>query len=287
MLELTDTAAIIWLLLTIANIVVSMIGFRNRQFFEKYLFSVDRVLSNKEYFRLISSGFLHGSWMHLFFNMLTFYFFGPVLEAYWGSLVFLLLYFVSLIGSDLLSLYIHRHQGHYRSIGASGAVSGMLFSYVILAPDSLMSFLFLPFIKIPAWLFGIIYTIYSIYGMRSQTDNVAHDAHIGGAMAGIVISVILQPELLIERGWLVALLLGGFGLFLWLVVNKPDLMLPSTASTSRFRPERPGKHSEQEVDRRLQEELDELLKKMHISGWDNLTEYEQRRLHYLSDRLRK
>lgn len=286
MLELSDNSAIIWLLLTVANIVVSMIGFRNRQFFEKYLFSVDSILHEREYIRLISSGFLHGDWRHLIFNMLSFYFFGPALESYWGGGGFLLLYFVSLIGSDILSLYIHRHQGDYRSIGASGAVSGIVFSYVVLTPDAPLRFLLLP-IEIPAWLFAILYTMYSMYGMRSRIDNVAHDAHIGGAMAGIIISVILQPALLVERSWLLVLLLGGFAVFLWLAVNKPAFMLPPPGSTSRFRPDRPGKRSEQEVNRRLQEELDELLKKMHGNGWDNLSEYEQRRLHYLTDRLRK
>jgi membrane associated rhomboid family serine protease len=287
MLELTDMSGIIWLLLTAANVIVSMLGFRSPQFFEKYLFSVDAILREREYIRILSSGFLHTGWMHLFFNMYSFYFFGRILEDYWGAFGFAALYFGSLVGGDLLALYMHRHHGDYRAVGASGAVSGVIFSYVLLVPDATLGIMFIPF-PFPAWMFAILYTLVSIYGMRSQMGNIGHDAHLGGAMAGIVISIILQPSLVIERGWLVALLLGGFGIFLWLVVNKPAFMLPPAAdSTSRFRPERSGRRSEREVDRRLREELDELLEKMHARGWDNLSEYEQRRLHYLSDRLRK
>lgn len=285
LMELTDISSIIWLLLTAANVITSLVGFRNPQFFEKYLFSIEGILRRKEYVRLLSSAFLHVGWVHLFFNMYSFYWFGRALEEYWGAAGFLVIYVAALFGGNFLSLYMHRKHEDYTAVGASGAVSGVIFSYVLLAPDAGIGLIFIP-VYIPAWLFAILYTLYSIYGMRSQADNVGHDAHLGGAMAGILASIALQPALLAEQFWLVVLLLGGVGAFLWLTATRPALMnVP--VNPQRFRPERPSRRSEQDVDRRLREELNELLDKMNARGWDNLSEYEQRRLHYLSDRLHR
>ncbi|GAB1429431.1 hypothetical protein MASR2M18_02630 [Ignavibacteria bacterium] len=284
-MEPTDISSISWLVLLAANIVISLVGFKNTHFFEKYLFSINGVLREREYIRLLSSGFLHGGWMHLAFNMYSFYWFGPAIEKYWGTVGFLAVYFGSLLGGNLLSLYMHRYHEDYRAVGASGAVSGVIFSFILLVPDATLGLMFIP-IPIPAWLFGVIYMLISIFGMRAQSDNVGHDAHLGGAFAGVLVSLALQPDLIDDRAWLVALLFAGFTAFIWLAARTSFFTAPA-ATQEWLRTQRPGKASARKVDMQLQEELNELLDKVQAQGWNNLSDYEQRRLYYLSNRLRK
>ncbi len=286
MLEIASISSFIWFLIIITNTIISFIGFSKNRFFEKYLFSIYHILHEREYIRIISSGFLHVGWMHLLFNMYSFYWFGDAVENAFGSMGLLLIYFGSLVGGNLLSLYLHRYQNDYRAVGASGAVSGVIFSFVMLAPNTSLGLIFVP-IPIPAWIFGILYTIISIFGLRSQSDNIGHDAHLGGAMTGMLISIILKPDLLIENGWLIGLLFGSFCLFLWLSVNTAIFTLPMSRRLNQFQPQRTGKITSREIDYRLQDELNELLDKMNAHGWSNLSDYEQRRLHYLAERLRK
>lgn len=130
---MTDTG-IIGLILIIANIVFSYKGFTNETFFDGYKFEVDRILINKDYKRLVTSGFLHVSWTHLIFNMLSLYAFSGLIESNLGGLKFLIIYFVSLVGDDLLSLFVHRNHGDYNSVGASGAVCGIIFASIALFP---------------------------------------------------------------------------------------------------------------------------------------------------------
>ena len=189
---------IISLLLIIANVVVSYQGFKNSTFYNKYKFRVDAVLLYKDYKRLVTSGFLHVNWMHLIFNMLALYFFSSSLELYLGPVRFLIIYFLSLVAGDLLSLLVHRHQGDYDSVGASAGVNGVIFAFIALFPNMRIGLLFIP-IGIPAWLFGLVYVLYSIYGIRSRKYNIGHDAHLGGALVGLVIAIIMQPSALINN----------------------------------------------------------------------------------------
>src|ERR1700704_2307861 len=123
---MTDTG-IIGLVLIIANIGFSYMGFTNQTFFDGYKFEVDRILVNKDYKRLITSGFLHVSWTHLFFNMFSLYVFSGLVEITLGSLKFLFIYFASLLGGELLSLLVHKNHGDFSSVGASGAIAGVMF----------------------------------------------------------------------------------------------------------------------------------------------------------------
>src|SRR6185369_12962385 len=115
-------SGIITLLIILNTVIFSYRGFKDESFFARYSFEIDRVLVNKEYIRLISSGLLHVSWMHLIFNMVALYFFSTNLESYLGPFRFLLIYIASLVGGNLFSLFIHRHHGDYSAVGASGAL---------------------------------------------------------------------------------------------------------------------------------------------------------------------
>src|SRR5205085_7101779 len=119
----------------LANGLVSYQGLRNYHYFDKYSFQVDEILLGKDYKRLVTSGFLHVSWTHLIFNMITFYCFSYGLEATLGATKFLMIYFGSLLGGNLLSLFIHRHHHDYSAVGASGAISGLVFASIALFPE--------------------------------------------------------------------------------------------------------------------------------------------------------
>jgi len=137
--------------------------------------------------------------------MITLYFFAPVVIDYLGTPIFLLVYFGSLICGSLLTLQFHKNDYHYRAVGASGAVTGVLYSAILLRPDMNLYFFFIP-IPIPAYVFGIGYLLYSIYGMKAKRDNIGHTAHFGGAIGGYVITLFNQPHLLTENFLMVVLL---------------------------------------------------------------------------------
>ena len=176
-----------------ANVIMSLKGFDDRLFFEKYKFNVGSIRRGEQ-IRMISSGFLHADITHLFFNMFTLYFFANAVIAELGSINFILIYFASLIFGNLLSLSFHKDEYWYSAIGASGAVTGILYSAILLQPEMRLGFMFIP-IPIPGYVFGIGYLLYSIYGMKKRIGNIGHDAHFGGAIGGYVITLILTPSL--------------------------------------------------------------------------------------------
>lgn len=176
-----------------ANAIISFKGFSDFSFFEGYKFNVGGIRRGEK-IRIFSSGFLHVDTMHLFFNMFTLYFFAPVVIYHLGTLHFLIIYIASLILGNLLSLYFHKDEYHYSAVGASGAVTGVLYSAILLQPNMQLGILFIP-LPIPAYVFGILYLLYSIYGMKKQLGNIGHDAHFGGAIGGYVVTLMLMPTL--------------------------------------------------------------------------------------------
>jgi membrane associated rhomboid family serine protease len=187
----------------VANVLFSYKGFNDLSFFRKYEFHVGSIRAGEQ-IRMISSGFLHADIGHLFFNMLTLYFFAPVVFDYLGNFSFILVYFGSLIFGSLLTLSFHKDEYGYRAVGASGAVTGVLYSAILLRPDMMLGLYFI--IPIPAYLFGILYLLYSIYGMKAKNDNIGHTAHFGGAMGGYLITILRNPELIQEHTLMTVLL---------------------------------------------------------------------------------
>lgn len=184
---------LITIIIIAANVIISYKGFGDYGFFEKYKFNVGAVKRGDQV-RLFSSGFLHADNAHLFFNMFTLYFFADVIINALGRFNFVIIYIGSLLLGSLLSLYFHKNEYHYSAVGASGAVSGIIFSAILLQPGMSLFMFFIP-IPIPAYIFGIGYLLYSIYGMKNRIGNIGHDAHFGGAVGGYVITLILSPWL--------------------------------------------------------------------------------------------
>ncbi|MDZ7861167.1 MAG: rhomboid family intramembrane serine protease [Candidatus Krumholzibacteriota bacterium] len=210
-------------MLIIANCIFSYRGFRSRLFFDKHIFWVRKVLRDRQIFRILTSGFLHAGWGHLLFNMFALYSFSIGVGTVFGFGKYIIIYFVSLTAGNLLALFIHRRDPEYRALGASGAVCGVIFSSILLFPDSSIYLLFLP-IGIPSWLFGIGFVLISIYGIKSRFGNIGHEAHLGGAIAGVVVSILIDPRLASNNPALVVLLLLPILLFLIFVVKFPGLI---------------------------------------------------------------
>jgi len=182
----------------VANALISYKGFNDLAFFRKYEFHVGSIRSGEQ-IRMLSSGFLHADIMHLAFNMLTLWFFAPTVIDYLGNFSFILVY----VGS-LLTMLFHKNDYSYRAVGASGAVTGVLYSAILLQPDMMLGIFGI--IPIPAYLFGILYLLYSIYGMKAKNDNIGHTAHFGGAVGGYLITLIREPSLIMDHSLMTILL---------------------------------------------------------------------------------
>ncbi|MGL5112948.1 MAG: rhomboid family intramembrane serine protease [Flavobacterium sp.] len=189
--------------LILVNVAISYKGWNDSYFFRKYEFHIGSIRAGEQV-RMLSSGFLHVDMSHLLFNMLTLYFFAPVVIGFMGTFSFSLVYIGSLVFGSLLTMSFHKNDYNYRAVGASGAVTGVLYSAILLQPDMMLGLFFV--IPIPAYLFGILYLLYSIYGMKAKNDNIGHTAHFGGAIGGYVITLVKEPQLLMQHTLMVALL---------------------------------------------------------------------------------
>lgn len=271
---------IISLLIIVANVLVSSRGFKDSNFYAKYSFEVDKIVLYKDYKRLITSGFLHVNWMHLIFNMIALLFFAGSLENSIGSVYFTIIYFGSLLGGELLSLFIHRHQGDYGSVGASGAISGVLFASIALFPGMHIGLFFLP-ISFPAWIYGLAYVLYSIYGIRSRSNNIGHDAHLGGGLIGMLIAIIMFPSSVANNLLPILIIFIPAAVFIYFIITNPAFLLVDNYFYN--------KHHRYTIDQEYnikkkhkQEELDELLDKINKRGINSLSQKEKERLKELS-----
>lgn len=192
----------ILLIIIAANVIVSMKGFKDPAFFQRFMFQPQAILQNKQYDRLLTSGFLHVNTTHLLFNMLTLYFFAPVVIDFFGDIfkskangdiAFVIVYLLSVIGGNLLALYFQKDNPRYSAVGASGGVSGILFATIVVYP-SLTLYLFFA-LPMPGWFFAIAYLGYSVYGMQKSLGNIGHEAHLGGAVTGLIAPLVVAPYL--------------------------------------------------------------------------------------------
>ncbi len=191
------------ILLIILNIYFSYRGFNNINFFNKYKFN-PTFIKKGEAIRYVSSGFLHVDTTHLIVNMFTFYFFADSVIYRVGEVSFLIIYFVSLVFGNVLTYRLNRNNPNYNAVGASGAVMGIVYASILLNPGMT---LFLIVIPMPGYLFGIGYLFYSIYSMKQRNDNIGHEAHLGGAIAGFFTTILISPSVLFNNMFTVAVLL--------------------------------------------------------------------------------
>jgi len=183
--------------LLFANIAIYVwIKYMKPELFEKFAEWPYEIVNHHKYYQVVTSAFLHADLMHIAFNMFTLFSFGPVLEGMFvmnfgqvaGSLYFFLIYFISLLSGSLLTLVFNYKNPGYVAVGASGAISGIIFSYVLFFPFSKLLVFFIP---MPAFLFAFVYVGISIYGVKNKFGNIGHEAHLGGALGGVIATFLL------------------------------------------------------------------------------------------------
>ena len=195
---------------------ISFKGFKNQYFFNKYKFEISSILRGDK-IRMFSSGFLHVDKNHLFLNLFTLFIFSGQVIAQVGSLNYLIIYIISLYVGNYFTLQFHNKEPYYSAVGASGAVTGIVYSSIILFPEMKLIMLFLP-IPLPAYVFGICYLLYSIYGMNKNLGNIGHTAHFGGAIAGLLVTILIKPQIIYENLWVIILMM--FPLLFFIINSK-------------------------------------------------------------------
>jgi membrane associated rhomboid family serine protease len=269
-----DSSPIAFIIILITCI-VSYRGLRSIDFMDRYVFRVDDILKLKDYKRLFTSGFLHVSWGHLLLNMLTLYFFSSEVEYTLGIGGFLLVYFGSLIGGDLFSLFIHRHDADYSSLGASGAISGVIFAAIAIFPGMKIMFLFIP-IPIPVWAYGLAYVAYSIYGIRSMKNRIGHDAHLGGGIAGLLIAIGLVPSSLLDNYIPILLVFIPSCIFMYLIISRPAFLYLEKPFAKSGLLTMEDRYNDNR--RKQEKELNAILDKISKSGLNSLSKKEKEKL---------
>ncbi|MDR6567678.1 Membrane associated serine protease, rhomboid family [Chitinophaga ginsengisegetis] len=185
------------LIIIIITCLVSYTALKNYDQLDKMSLQPYMVQRYKQYYRFITSGFVHADFQHLIFNMLTLFFFGPAIEnlfmqLFHSKLVYILYYILGIIVANIPSYIKHRNNSSYSSLGASGAISAVVFTAIMIDP---WNTIFLFFIPIPAVIYGVLFLALSAYMSRKGGDNINHDAHMWGALFGIVFPLIFHPEL--------------------------------------------------------------------------------------------
>lgn len=184
------TPPLIGILLTVI-VFVSYRALKNPLLFNRLKFNVNAV-QNGEYYRLLTAGFIHVDYNHLFFNGFTLFIFGGNTLYGLGSVNFIILYLISLLLGNGLAYYYHKSNPYYTAVGASGAIMGIVYSSILMFPDMQLAIIFFP-IPFPAYIFGVGYLIYTLFGIKSQNDGIGHTAHFGGAIGGIICTLVFDP----------------------------------------------------------------------------------------------
>lgn len=269
---------IIGLAILLVTFFVSYKGFKDPGYLDRYAFRVQDIRYGRQYYRLLTSGLLHTGWVHLLLNALTFYWFSSSVELMLGYRNFLLLYVGSLVGGNLFSLLLHRHEDDYSAVGASGAISGLVFAAIALFPGMDVGMLGL---YVPGWLYGLLYVVFSAYGITVQRDNIGHDAHLGGGLVGLAIVVGLRPELLFTNYVAIVAILVPALVFFYLLLKKPEALLVGSLfrSAPAYQTVDDKYHARQQE---AAENLDRLLDKINHKGFESLSAREKKQLEELS-----
>ncbi len=264
-------------------------GLTVRGFSDRLMFIPECILGQKQHYRLLSSALIHADWRHCAFNLLSFYFFASGMETYptIGRTGVLVIYVGSILGGSAVSLYLHRHH-EYRALGASGGVSGILFASIFLVPGGSIILFPVP-LPIPTWIYAVGYLLGSCYGMLKNNDGIGHDAHLGGALSGVLIATLIDPHTVVLRQpALYGVVLIIFIAIIVYVYKNPGYLPTSNPFSPEARQERDRKRGLKQQ-RKAQADagneeyrLNQLLEKISREGIESLTRAERAKLESLS-----
>ena len=193
------------IIIIVVTSVISIFSFSNKNLFNRLLFNPYQTRYKREWYRIVTHGFLHANWVHLIVNMMVLFSFSGIIESSFRlmayrtwlklpMLCYLVFYMMSIIVSSLITLRKHRDDFWYNSVGASGAVSAVLFCSIFFEPN--MTLLFMGVVPLKAFIFGPLYLLYSWYSARKENDNINHDAHLWGAVFGFCFPLIVDPRMI-------------------------------------------------------------------------------------------
>jgi membrane associated rhomboid family serine protease len=271
------------ILILLVTATVSVIAFRRGDWCERLMFKPTEILRYKQYERMFTSGLIHADWGHLGWNAFSFFMFGRYIEAVYGPITLLAVYLAGIIGGSVLSLIVHRQEAEYRALGASGGVCGVIFASIFLLPGQGVMLFPLP-VAIPAYLYAVIFLVTSFLAHRRRADNIGHDAHLGGAIVGLLTATALFPDKIFAAPWLFAGVLGLALAILILLIRDPGQLLEFRLSYGA-RPkghQRYHRYDEARARREKLEEIDRLLDKVAARGIHSLSSAERRKLEQLS-----
>jgi membrane associated rhomboid family serine protease len=271
------------IIVLIGTAVVSALAFRRPGLWERLMFKPLEILRGQQYERLLTSGLIHADWGHLAWNALSFFLFGRHIEAIYGPVPLLAVYLAGILGGSLLSLVIHRNDIDYRALGASGGVCGVIFASIFLLPGGAIYMFFIP-IGIPPYLYAIIFLVTSFISHRRKSDNIGHDAHLGGAIVGLLTATVLYPQMVFAAPLMFAtVLVLALGILFYLI-RDPGGVLEFQLGAGREHQgnQRYQRYDEARERREKLEEIDRLLDKVAAHGIGSLSNAERQRLERLS-----
>jgi hypothetical protein len=212
-------------------------------------------------------------------NAISFCAFSQSLELRYGGVVLLALYFGSIVGGSLLALLFHRNH-EYTAVGASGGVCGIIFASLFLLPGTRIMMFPLP-IGIPAWLYAIGFLLASYFGIRKRVDSIGHDAHLGGAIVGVLLSLALYPRVVLQQWPMLVLVLGLSGVLLWYLVRNPLVSAGTIFSFDRTGHRSNTRHQgygQKRVVAEVKDDVDRILDKISKEGFASLSPGERGKL---------
>jgi membrane associated rhomboid family serine protease len=262
--------------------VITFLAFRRRDLLERLMFKPFEILRRKQYERMLTSGFIHADWIHFGFNAFSFYSFGESIERVYGPLPLLLIYGTAILGGSVLSLIIHRKED-YSALGASGGVCGVIFASIFLLPGGSIMMFPIP-IGIPTIVYAAFFLVGSFWAHRRGTDNIGHDAHLGGAIIGLLVATALYPRLILAAPGLFATVLGLSLVILFLLIRDPLNLLGQRPGTHDvpLNGDRAQRYAANRTRNQKLDESDRLLEKVSQRGINSLSANERKRLEQLS-----
>lgn len=205
-------SSLLTITIVIATAAVTIVSFSNQSLFHRLLLSSWQVLERREWWRMVTSGFVHADYVHLGVNMFVLYVFGGIVEHVFGPAWMLVLYLAGIIAGSISGLMKHTTSGDYHAVGASAGVAALVAAVTMAFPNLEMNILLFP-IGIDAWLYSCFYIIYGIVAGKGRWDNVGHEAHLAGLIVGVVLTLVYEPLLISQHGLYILAMLaaGGIG----------------------------------------------------------------------------
>ncbi len=275
------------------NLTISIRGLSSTSFLARYGLVAEKILVGKEYGRLWSASWVHARWSHLLLNTLVLFCIGNGVNWQIGVADFLFLFLMSQLGGNLAALFIYRndHSGQYDAVGAAGGVSGVLFASIALFPSLTVSLPGLEY-ALPVWPLAIVFISVSIFTLRPYSSTMIHDAHLGGAIVGLLLTPLIAPETLQDTLWIAIGILTPTVVMFYALVKAPENIITKTFYLSgdtraswEVEPTDNSTHHVLDYES-LEDEMNALLDKINQLGYQNLSAYELERLQSIANKKR-